>query len=155
MTATEMLVSSRLMKTDDSPQEAVKKEQKPGGWTNRKIQKNVTTTFKQQQENQEHSWAVYLIAPTPLFVPNCFSTVISGLAPSTLLPPYHAHTPPLLFHSHTLSHSGSSPLEVYGNGPQLLLESEACLKSEVKEGRGKKWGGWRTRAKERRESWPE
>lgn len=72
------------------------------------------------------------------YILDCFSTVISGLAPSTLLPPYHAYTPhtPTPFHSHTLSHSSSSPLEVDENGPQLLLESEPCLKSAAEEGRG-------------------
>lgn len=77
------------------------------------------------------------------YILDCFSTVISGLAPSTLLPPYHAYTPhtPTPFHSHTLSHSSSSPLEVDENGPQLLLESEPCLKSAAEEGRGGGGGG--------------
>lgn len=63
-------------------------------------------------------------------IPDCFSTVISGLAPSTYLPPYHACTPPLLFHSHTLCHSSSGPLEVYGKGPQFCLSRDRPVKSQ-------------------------
>lgn len=55
MTATEMLVSSRLMKTDDPPssQEAVKRNKKQEDEQTDKYEtKNVPATFEQLPENK-------------------------------------------------------------------------------------------------------
>lgn len=138
MTATEMLVSSRLMKTDDSPPKEVKRHKKEGRTNKRKSMKKKLKTLSSSSEKSRAKLSCLSDRSGSSYILDCFSTVISGLAPSTLLPPYHAYTPhtPTPFHSHTLSHSSSSPLEVDENGPQLLLESEPCLKSAAEEGRG-------------------
>lgn len=126
MTATEMLVSSRLMKTDDSPREAVKRNKKQEDEQTEKYthtQKIQNQIQNASQKKQKHSSAVYPSALClPLFV------IVFPLSYLAWLPPHFSHTmhthPPLLFHSHTLSHSGSGPLEVYGNGPQFCLSGD-------------------------------
>lgn len=138
MTATEMLVSSRLMKTDDPPPQGSKKAQKRREDEQTEKHEKKLKTLSSSSEKSRAKLSCLSDRSGSSYILDCFSTVISGLAPSTLLPPYHAYTPhtPTPFHSHTLSHSSSSPLEVDENGPQLLLESEPCLKSAAEEGRG-------------------
>lgn len=54
MTATEMLVSSRLMKTDDSPQEAVTRNKKQqDGQLNSNKKEKITIKIHTQQPPQQ------------------------------------------------------------------------------------------------------
>lgn len=120
------------------PPKEVKRHKKEGRTNKRKSMKKKLKTLSSSSEKSRAKLSCLSDRSGSSYILDCFSTVISGLAPSTLLPPYHAYTPhtPTPFHSHTLSHSSSSPLEVDENGPQLLLESEPCLKSAAEEGRG-------------------
>lgn len=95
MTATEILVSSRLMKTDDSLKEAVKRNKKQ-----EEEQTKNTKRTKTQNASQEKNTTVIRLSngSNSSSIPHCFSTVISSQAPSTLLLlPYSAYTPPLFF----------------------------------------------------------
>lgn len=124
--------------TPPPPPKEVKRHKKEGRTNKRKSMKKKLKTLSSSSEKSRAKLSCLSDRSGSSYILDCFSTVISGLAPSTLLPPYHAYTPhtPTPFHSHTLSHSSSSPLEVDENGPQLLLESEPCLKSAAEEGRG-------------------
>lgn len=124
------------------PPKEVKRHKKEGRTNKWKSMKKKLKTLSSSSEKSRAKLSCLSDRSGSSYILDCFSTVISGLAPSTLLPPYHAYTPhtPTPFHSHTLSHSSSSPLEVDENGPQLLLESEPCLKSAAEEGGGgMKW----------------
>lgn len=120
MTATEMLVSSRLMKTDNSPpQEAVTRNKKAAGWANRRMEdeKRVTITFQQLVRTRGGKKAQLLFI---WFLPilDCFSSVISALTPSALFPPpicLDTPPPPSLPLSHT--HTGEAAT---WNCPKML-----------------------------------
>jgi len=67
MTATETLVSSRLMKTDDSPQEAAKRNKKQDDEQTGKYQtKKFRTKFKSLSKN--NNTVVLLFPPLYLFL---------------------------------------------------------------------------------------
>lgn len=141
MTATETLVSSRLMKTDDSPQDTVKRTKKPETEQTEKFR----TKFKKASlKKEEHSEAVYPTALS-LFV---FLIVFPLSYLAWLAPHFSHHTTHIHPHSFsTLTRSltaVAAPWKCMEMDPSfvcsetgLLLESEPCLKSEAEGGRGK------------------
>lgn len=97
-------------------------------------EKKIENTFKQLWKIESKVklliWSLRLLLYSWLFF-HCHIW-LGSLHTSPTIPCIHTPHP----HSFPLSHSSSSPLEVDENGPQLLLESEPCLKSAAEEGRG-------------------
>lgn len=133
MTATEMLVSSRLMKTDNSPpQEAVTRNKKAAGRANRRMEGEGSPSPSSSSFKQEKKLCCFSSDFFSVFwIRHCFSNVISASTPSTLFPPCNCldtPTPPPLPSSHTHKAAAAT-----WTCMKMLVKSGVFLKSKMKE----------------------